>query len=215
MTPHAALRRADSRRARRWRCRRSATEQAARLPRPAREVEPDVQPHGDPRAAADGHASPARRARRAAALAGARGRARSTSAAGAGLPGIPLAIARPARRVTLLDASHKKGAFLRQAVIELGLRNVDGACRPRRGLAAGRALRRGHLARFRDLADFVARLPASCRAGGRARRDEGRRIPPTSSRSCRPDCDCQRRAAAARCPGSTRERHLVLCRVGA
>jgi 16S rRNA (guanine527-N7)-methyltransferase len=43
---------------------------------------------------------------------------------GAGLPGIPLAIARPQWKVTLNDASQKKSAFLRQAVIELGLGNV-------------------------------------------------------------------------------------------
>jgi len=43
---------------------------------------------------------------------------------GAGLPGIPLAIARPHWQVTLNDASQKKSAFLRQAAIELGLANV-------------------------------------------------------------------------------------------
>lgn len=45
--------------------------------------------------------------------------------AGAGLPGIPLAIARPALTVTLIDASEKKAAFMRQAATELGLRNVE------------------------------------------------------------------------------------------
>ena len=43
---------------------------------------------------------------------------------GAGLPGIPMAIARSECAVTLLDSNQKKVAFLRQAVIELGLANA-------------------------------------------------------------------------------------------
>lgn len=43
---------------------------------------------------------------------------------GGGLPGIPLAIARPELAVTLVDAVQKKVTFLQQAVIELGLKNV-------------------------------------------------------------------------------------------
>jgi 16S rRNA (guanine527-N7)-methyltransferase len=44
---------------------------------------------------------------------------------GAGLPGIPLAIARPRWHVALAESNQKKSAFLRQAAIELGLHNVE------------------------------------------------------------------------------------------
>ena len=44
---------------------------------------------------------------------------------GAGLPGIPLAIARPDWTFTLVESSTKKAAFMRQAAIELGLANVE------------------------------------------------------------------------------------------
>lgn len=43
---------------------------------------------------------------------------------GGGLPGVPIAIARPDLQVLLLDSNHKKTTFLRQAAIELGLDNV-------------------------------------------------------------------------------------------
>ena len=107
---------------------------------------------------------------------------------GAGLPGIPLALARPDLSVTLLDSSHKKATFLEQARLELKLENIAVACerverwhpQAKFDAVVSRA--------FAELADFVqgarhlvapegtllamkgvhpfeeiARLPASCR----------------------------------------------------
>ena len=45
--------------------------------------------------------------------------------AGGGLPGIPLAIALPEKRFTLLDSNGKKTRFLHQCLLELGLDNVE------------------------------------------------------------------------------------------
>lgn len=72
---------------------------------------------------------------------------------GAGLPGIPLAIARPDLQVTLVDAVQKKAAFQRQAAIELGLANVEARharveeMNGRYAMITSRA--------FAELADFV------------------------------------------------------------
>lgn len=44
---------------------------------------------------------------------------------GGGVPGIPLAIARPDARVMLVESTKKKAAFLKSAVAELGLSNVS------------------------------------------------------------------------------------------
>ncbi len=44
---------------------------------------------------------------------------------GAGLPGIPIALARPDWQVLLVESNRKKASFLQQAKIELALQNVE------------------------------------------------------------------------------------------
>lgn len=44
---------------------------------------------------------------------------------GAGLPGIPIAIASPSISVLMLDSAARKTRFIRQAIAELGLANAD------------------------------------------------------------------------------------------
>ena len=131
---------------------------------------------------------------------------------GGGLPGIPIAIAEPARHVTLNDASEKKGAFLRQAVIELGLSNATVHVgrvedwRPSEGFAV--VISRG----FASLVDFLASCrhlaaPSGVLAAmkGTYPRDELAQVPA--------DCDC-REVKRLKVPMLDAERHLVLCRAG-
>jgi 16S rRNA (guanine527-N7)-methyltransferase len=132
---------------------------------------------------------------------------------GAGLPGIPLAIAEPARRVTLNEANGKKGAFLRQAVIELGLRNAD--------VHIGRAeswqpadrfavvITRG----FASLVKFLAACRHLAAPAGVLAAMKGA-YPEAELAEVPADCDC-REVRRLIVPLLDAERHLVLCRVGA
>lgn len=86
---------------------------------------------------------------------------------GAGFPGIPVAIARPDLRVTLLDSSHKKGTFLEQARTELGLANVAVVCERVERFAPEGGFDVVVSRAFADLADFVAQAKHLMATGGR------------------------------------------------
>jgi len=85
---------------------------------------------------------------------------------GPGLPGIPVAIARPDLAVTLLDSSHKKCAFLRQVKTELALANVEVVCERVENWKPQRQFDAVVSRAFSDLADFVAQAKHLVAAGG-------------------------------------------------
>jgi 16S rRNA (guanine527-N7)-methyltransferase len=121
---------------------------------------------------------------------------------GAGLPGIPIAIARPGWHVALAESSQKKAAFLRQATIELALANVevhegrveDWQPRPLFDLVISRA--------FAALGDFMAACRHLVRPGGVLAAMKG--APPEDApRDCR--------LVRLEVPLLGAQRHLVLC----
>jgi 16S rRNA (guanine527-N7)-methyltransferase len=129
---------------------------------------------------------------------------------GGGLPGIPLAIAEPTRRVTLNDASHKKAAFLQQAVIELQLANAEvhagrvQAWRPAQKFAC--VIARG----FAELAEFIATCRHLVAPGGVLAAMKGV-FPAAELERVPAGADC-RDVRRLRVPLLDAERHLVLCR---
>ena len=86
---------------------------------------------------------------------------------GPGFPGIPLAIARPDVRVTLLDSSHKKCTFLEQARTELGLANVEVVCERAEQWKPAQRYDAVVSRAFAELTDFVAQASHLAAPGGR------------------------------------------------
>ena len=129
---------------------------------------------------------------------------------GAGLPGIPLALARPQWRVTLVESSAKKAAFLRQATIELGMENVavqEGRVEQwypgrRFAVVVSRA--------FAGLAQFIAACRHLVAPHGVMAAMKGR--DPRAELECLPTgCGCEPPIRLS-VPLLDAQRHLVLCR---
>jgi 16S rRNA (guanine527-N7)-methyltransferase len=85
---------------------------------------------------------------------------------GAGLPGLPLALARPELQFTLLDASDKKTSFLRQAVIELQPGNVEVVCARVETWLTPAPFDTVVSRAFAEIADFVDVAGPLCASGG-------------------------------------------------
>jgi len=132
---------------------------------------------------------------------------------GAGLPGIPIAVAQPERPVTLLDSNHKKGAFLQQALIECRLRN----CAVHLGRAedwAPAAGFAGAVSRaFSDLAGFVDAARRLVRPGGWLAAMKG--VHPDEELAQLPPDAKVEAVVPLHVPHLRAARHLILLRVGA
>ncbi|MDC0711739.1 16S rRNA (guanine(527)-N(7))-methyltransferase RsmG [Stigmatella sp. ncwal1] len=90
--------------------------------------------------------------------------------AGAGFPGLPLKLARPALTVTLVDAVGKKVGFLKATIAALGLKDARGLHLRAEGQPEREGIPRAELliARaFMDLPDWLALAPAYVQPGGR------------------------------------------------
>lgn len=85
---------------------------------------------------------------------------------GGGLPGIPLAIARPDLTISLLESSSRKASFLQQAKMELGLDNVSVVCERVEQWQPGKGFRCIISRAFSDLPDFVNGAAHLLEAGG-------------------------------------------------
>jgi 16S rRNA (guanine527-N7)-methyltransferase len=85
---------------------------------------------------------------------------------GPGLPGVPVAIARPDLAVTLLDSSHKKSTFLRQVKTELDLANVEIVCERVESWTPAQRFDAVISRAFSELADFVQQAQHLVAPGG-------------------------------------------------
>ena len=126
---------------------------------------------------------------------------------GAGLPGIPLSIARPDLAFSLLDTNGKKTRFVTQAAGELGLAHVE-VIRSR----VEQLERPGHYARiisraFATLADMVSLTQALLAPGGRWLAMKG-----AEPRAERVDLPAGLNADTVplQVPGESGRRHLVI-----
>jgi 16S rRNA (guanine527-N7)-methyltransferase len=131
---------------------------------------------------------------------------------GAGLPGIPLAIAREDLHVSLLDSNHKKAAFLRQAKGELHLENVEVIAD--RVENAGKQMSAEKLfdvvvsRAFSDLPDFVVAARHLLAPNGRMLAMKG--VYPYEEIAKLPATMLLDKVVPLTLPGADAQRHLVL-----
>ena len=126
---------------------------------------------------------------------------------GGGMPGIPAAIARPDLQVVLLDSNHKKTTFLRQAVIELGLSNVEVVTNRVELYQPEQKFDCITSRAFAELAEFVRLTPHLLAEGGQYLAMKG--VYPYEEISLLPATVAVAEVVPLTVPGLEAERHLV------
>jgi 16S rRNA (guanine527-N7)-methyltransferase len=127
---------------------------------------------------------------------------------GGGVPGVPLAIARPGWHVVLLDSNHKKGAFLAQAVIELALPNAEAVTARVEEFAPAAPFDVVISRAFSDLATFARAASRHLAPGGQLVAMKGV-YPDEELAELPPDVHVVA-APALTVPGLDAERHLIV-----
>ena len=127
---------------------------------------------------------------------------------GAGLPGIPIAVARPEWEVVLLDSNHKKSAFLRQAAADLALNNASVICERVESWTPQKKFDVIISRAFSDLAEFLSMTGHLLAPGGVLAAMKG--LYPFEEIERVPAGFRVREVKAVRVPGLEAERHLVL-----
>jgi 16S rRNA (guanine527-N7)-methyltransferase len=126
---------------------------------------------------------------------------------GAGLPGIPLALAFPQMQITLLDSNQKKCAFLNQVAIELKLENVKVVCARIEDWQTDQQFDLVISRAFSELAQFVVLASRLCAPGGTLLAMKG--VEPVAEIEQLPNDFRLSRVTQLKVPGLDAQRHLV------
>lgn len=127
---------------------------------------------------------------------------------GGGLPGIPLAIARPALAVTSIEAVSKKASFQQQAKIELELANLTVLNERVENVRADPLFDAVISRAFSDLSEFVRLTAHLLRQGGRFLAMKG--VYPEAEIASLPAGIRVVEALPLQVPGLDAERHLII-----
>jgi len=129
---------------------------------------------------------------------------------GPGLPGVPLAIARPSLRATLLDSNGKKSRFIEQSRMQLGIDNLQVVQSRAETFSASQPFDTITSRAFSSLAVFARLALPLLAADGLLLAMKGQR--PDAEIDALQALEFSVQVQSLRVPGSQGERHAILCR---